>query len=145
MAPRAQPGPSAHVRVSRIAQGRAHGPDGRAHPLGTDPQRTVRGTAADPREQPSDQGHGALFADLAAQPPARFDHHGQRHPPDAALLLDAERIGLPLSQVPGLFDEVCLHSLPLSPGACPGHPWASKVTTRTTVCAEVRSREQTVP
>ena len=97
LAPRTKPGPSAHARVDRIAKGFANRPAVRAQPIGTEPQRTVRGTAADPLDQPSDQGHVALGADLAAQPQARLDQHPQRHPHDAALFLDAQFIGLHLS------------------------------------------------
>src|SRR4029434_2467411 len=56
-----------------------------------------------PLDQPSDQGHVTLLTDLAAQPQARLDHHGQRHPHDAALLLDADLIGLYLPPGPGVF------------------------------------------
>ena len=100
-----------------------------------------------------------LLADLAAQPQARLDHHGQRHPHDAALFLDADFVGLHLSQVTRLFDQALLDGL--APGARSGptnrrpsarrsqtpprwrgtgQPWASKVTTRATVSAAVRSR-----
>ena len=92
MAPRTQPGPSTHARMYRIAKGRANRLEVRAQPIGTDQQRTVRGTAADPPEQPSDQGQVALFADLAAQPQACLDHHRQRPPYDAVLLLDRQGI-----------------------------------------------------
>ena len=57
--------------------------------------------------------------DLAAQPQACLDDHGQRHPHDAALLLDAELAGLHLPQVPRSFDQELLHRLPLATGARP--------------------------
>ena len=116
-------------------------------------------TAPDALDQAPDQRHVTLLADLTAQPQARLDHHGQRHPHDATLFLDADLISLHLSQVPWSFDQSFLHRLPLATGACPpishsalvkppsaatiactGHPWASKVTTSTTVSAEVRRR-----
>src|SRR2546429_3214148 len=87
----------------------------------------MRGTAADPLDQPSDQGHVALFADLAAQPQARLDHHRQRHPHDAALFLDAQLIGLHLPQVAWLFDQVLVHGLPLSPRAGPPRRYGALV------------------
>jgi hypothetical protein len=51
--------------------------------------------------------------------PPSHNHHGQCHPYDAALFLHPDLIGLHLPQVTGLFDQVLLHSLPLSPGAGP--------------------------
>ena len=51
-----------------------------------------------------------------AEPQACLDHHGQRHPHDAALLLDAELVGLHLPQVPRSFDQALLHRLPLATG-----------------------------
>src|SRR5215510_16263551 len=76
-------------------------------------------TTLDPLNQSSDQGHVALLADLTAQPQACLDHHGQRHPHDAALFLDTEFIRLHLSQVPWLFDQIFVHRLPLSTRASP--------------------------
>ena len=76
-------------------------------------------TAPHPLDQPPDQGHIPLLADLAAQPQARLDHHGECHPHDASLFLHADLIGLDLSQVPRLLDQVLLYRLPLAPGACP--------------------------
>ena len=113
-------------------------------------------TASYPLDQPPDQGLSRL-TDLAAQPQPRRDHHGQCHPHDAALFLDAELIGLHLSQIAWLLDKILMQSGPdgrsshqaatvrsSNPNAatiaCTGHPWASKVTTITTVSAEVRSR-----
>src|SRR5215831_2932047 len=119
MAPRTQPWPSTRARACRIAKGLANRPDIGAQPIGTEQQRTLRGTAPHPLDQPPDQRHVTLLADLAAQPHACLDHHGQRHPHDAALFLDAEFIGLHLLQVPWSFDQELLHCLPLATGACP--------------------------
>src|SRR5215813_578780 len=119
MAPRAQPWPSALPRVYGIAKGLPNSSDVGHQAIGAEQQRTVRRTAAHPLDQPPDQGQVTLLTDLTAQPQARRDHHGQRHPDNTALFLDAQLIGLHLSQVPWLFDEVFLHGLPLSPGACP--------------------------
>src|SRR5207244_2556220 len=69
--------------------------------------------------QPSDQGQVTLLTDLAAQPQARLDHHGQRHPHDAALFLDAQLIGLHLSQVAWLLDKILVHGLTLTTRAGP--------------------------
>ena len=57
-------------------------------------------------------------ADLAAQPPAGLDQHGQRPPPAAALGRSAALRGLPLSHGPGWCDPGRRHGLPLAPGAC---------------------------
>jgi hypothetical protein len=76
-------------------------------------------TTLDPLNQSSDQGKVPLLTALAAQPQAGLDHHGQRHPHDAALFLDAQLIGLHLPQVPWSFDQALLHRLPLATGACP--------------------------
>ena len=43
----------------------------------------VEGAATHPLDQPPDQRHVALFADLTGQPQPGPDHHGQRHPDDA--------------------------------------------------------------
>src|SRR4029434_10783784 len=57
---------------------------------------------------------------LTALPPwTACGQHRQRHPPDAPLFLDAQLIGLHLSQVAWLFDQMLVHGLPLSTGACP--------------------------
>src|SRR5712691_7495921 len=119
MAPRTQPGPSALPRVHGLAKGLPYGPNIRHQAIGTDQQGTTGRAALHPLDQPSDQGHVTLLTDLAAQPQARLDHHGERHPHDAALLLDADLIGLYLSSVAGLFDQALLHGLPLAPRAGP--------------------------
>src|SRR5262249_58755524 len=60
VAPGTQPWPSTLARTRGIAKGLANRPDVRAQPIGTDQQRTVRGTAPHPRDQPPDQAHGTL-------------------------------------------------------------------------------------
>src|SRR2546423_7052676 len=87
----------------------------------------MRGTAADPLNPPSDQGHVPLFAALAAQPQARLDHHGQRHPHDAALFLDTQLIGLHLPQVAWLFDQILVHGLALTARAGPPRRYGALV------------------
>ena len=117
VAPRTQPGPSARPRVHGIAKGLAHRPDIGAQAIRTEQQRTMGRTAPHPLDQPPDQRHVTLRADLAGQPQARPDHHGQRHPHDAALLLDADLVGLHLPQVTRLLDQMLLHRLPLAASA----------------------------
>src|SRR6266699_402554 len=119
MTPRTKSGPSALPRGHGIAKGFPNGPDVRHQAISTDQQGTPCRTALHPRNQPPDQGQVPLLADLTTQPQARLDHHGQPHPHDAALFLHTDLIGLHLPQVTGLFDQVLLHGLPLSPGAGP--------------------------
>src|SRR2546425_2540955 len=119
MAPRPQPVPSALPGVYGLAKGLSYGPNVRHQAIGTDQQGTTGRAALHPLDQPSDQGHVPLLADLAAQPQARLHHHGERHPHDATLFLHADLIGWDLPQVTGLFDHVLLYGLPLSPGAGP--------------------------
>jgi hypothetical protein len=101
---------------------------------------------------------------LAGQPQPGLDHHRQGHPHDAALGLDAYLIGLDLTQVSRVLHQMLLdrlwpwrparthHAVTVSSShpkattmACSGHPWASRVTTRLTVSAEVRRRYHAVP
>src|SRR4029453_9938418 len=103
MAPRTQPWPSALARLHGVAKGLPNGPDVRHQAIGTDNKGTTGRTAPPPRDQPSNQGQVPLLTDLATQPQARLDHHGQRHPHDATLFLDAQLIGLYPSPVAVLF------------------------------------------
>src|SRR5215475_16074958 len=100
------------ARLPRGAKGLPHSADVGHQAIGAEQQRTVRRTAPDALDQAPAQRHVTWLADRTAQPPARLDHHGQRHPHDAALFLDAELISLPLSQVPWSFDQSLLHRLP---------------------------------
>ena len=84
------------------------------------PSRATCCAAPHPRGQPPDQGHVTLLADLAAQPQARRDQHGQRHPHDPALFLDAQLIGLDLSEVTRLLNQIRVPDLALT--ARPGPP-----------------------
>src|SRR5215813_3944243 len=59
-----------------------------------------------------------MGTDLAREPQARLDHHRQRHPDDAPLGLDADLIGLDVSEIPGLLDQMLLHGLALAAGTC---------------------------
>src|SRR5438874_313544 len=119
VAPWTQPWPSARARAHRIAKGLANRSDVRMQPISTEQQRTGRGAAADALDQPPDQGQVALLADLAAQPQAGLHHHGHGHPDNTALLLDAQLIGLHLSDVPWLLDQRLMHGLALPPRARP--------------------------
>src|SRR2546421_2970847 len=119
VAPGAQPGPSALARLHGVAKGLPNGPDVRHQAIGTDQQGTPCRTAPHALDQPSDQRHVPLLTDLAAQPQAYLDHHGQRHPDNAALFLDAELIGLHLSQVAWLLDQILVYGLALTARAGP--------------------------
>src|SRR5437870_7040345 len=119
VAPGPQPRPPARARAHGIATGLAHRSDVSTQPISTDQQRTGRGAAADALDQPPDQGHVALLADLAAQPQAGLHHHGHGHPDHTALLLDAQLVGLHLSEVPWLLDQILVHGLALPPRARP--------------------------
>src|SRR5438270_2563833 len=118
-APGPQPRPPARARAHGLATGRAHRSDGRTQPISTAQQRTGRGAAADALDQPPDQGQVALLADLAAPPQAGLHHHGHGHPDHTALLLDAQLVGLHLSEVPWWLDQRLLHGLALPPRARP--------------------------
>src|SRR5437899_1455123 len=120
MAPRTQPGPSTRARVHGIAKGLPNGPDVGHQAIGTDQQGTMGRTAPHALDQSSDQRHVPLRTDFAAQPQTRLDHHGQRHPHDAALFLHADLVGLHLPQVARLLDQMFLHRLSLIAGTC--HP-----------------------
>src|SRR2546425_3684342 len=76
------------------------------------------GTAPHTFNQPPDQWHVPLRTDFAAQPQAGTDHHGKGHPDNTTLLFDPDLIGLHLSQVTRLFDQMLLHRLSLGAGAC---------------------------
>src|SRR5437660_5147018 len=119
VAPGPQPRPPARARAHGIATGLAHRSDVSTQPISTDQQRTGRGAAADALDQPPDQGHVALLADLAAQPQAGLHHHGHGHPDHTALLLDAQLVGLDLSEVPWLLDQILVHGLALTARAGP--------------------------
>jgi len=119
MAPPPQPGPAALARMYGVAKGLPNGPDVGYQAIGTDQQGTTCRTEPQPLDQPPDQGHVALLADLAAQPQACLDHHGQCHPHDTALLLDTDLIGLHLPQVPWLLDQILVHGLALTARAGP--------------------------
>ena len=119
VAPGAQPGTPVGSRPDRIAKGLANRADIGAQAIGTEQQRAMEGTGAHPLDQPPDQRHVALLADLASQPQAGADHHGQRHPHDAPLALDADLVGLHLAQVTRLLDQMLLDGLALAASACP--------------------------
>ena len=80
----------------------------------------MRRTAADPRAEPPHQRHVAVCADLAGPPQPGLDHQRQRHPDEAPVFLDADRLGLHLAQGSRLLHHLCLHGLSLA--ACPRPP-----------------------
>jgi len=77
VAPRTQPRPSALPRVYGLAKRLPHSPDIGHQAVRTDQQGTVGCTALHALDQPPDQDHITLLADLAAEPQARADHQGQ--------------------------------------------------------------------
>src|SRR5262245_54553287 len=89
MAPWTQPWSSALAGVYRIAKGLANGSEVGHQAIGTNQQRTVRSTTADPLDQPPDQRQVALLTDFPAKPQPGLHHHGHGHPDNTALLLDA--------------------------------------------------------
>src|SRR5207247_4695138 len=119
VAPRTQAWSSPLARAYGIAKGLPNSPDVGHQAIGTDQHGATCRPAPHPFDQPADQGQITLLADLTAQPQTRLDHHGERHPHDAALFLDTEFIRLHLSQVPWLFDQVFVHHLTLSTRASP--------------------------
>jgi len=119
VAPWQQPWSSACARAHGIATGRAHRSAGSTQPIRTAQHRTGCGAAADALDQPPDQGHVARRPALAAPPQAGLHHHGHGHPDKTALLLDAQRVGLHLSEGPWLRDQILVHGLVLPPRARP--------------------------
>ena len=118
----------------------------------------MRSATAHPLYEPANQGHVTRLTDLTGEPQAGMDHHRQGHPHNAALCLHADLVGLHLSQVRGLLDQILLDGLTLLAGrahqsatvrsskpkaatiACTGQPYASNVTTVRPTSAEVRNR-----
>src|SRR5215510_5421629 len=119
MAPWSPPGPSALARIYRITKGLPNGTDVGHQAIGAAQQWTVRGTAPHALDQAPDQRQITLLTDLNAEPQARLDHHGQRHPHDAALFLDPEFVSLYLSQVAWLLDQRLVYGLALTARAGP--------------------------
>src|SRR5215475_12999613 len=119
LAPGTQPWSSALPRVYGIAKGLANGSDVGHQAIGAEQQRTVRGTAPHALDQAPDQRQITLLTDLTAEPQTRRDHHGQCHPHNTALLLDAELISLHLSQITWLLDQIRMNSLALTARASP--------------------------
>ena len=111
IAPRTELWPFTLTRM-RDREGFPNSPDVGHQAISTDQEGPMCRTASYPLDQPPDQGHVTLLTDLAAQPQPRRDHHGQCHPHDAALFLDAELIGLHLSQIAWLLDKILMQSGP---------------------------------
>src|SRR5712691_4214608 len=68
MAPGTQPGSSTRARVYGIAEGLPNGSAVGHQAISTDQQGTMGRTAPHALDQPPDQGHVPLLADLATQP-----------------------------------------------------------------------------
>src|SRR5262249_4221051 len=113
------PWPSALACMHGVTKGLANRPDVGHQAIGADQEGMTGCTAPHPLDQPPNQEQVTLLADLAAQPQARLDHHGQRHPHHAALFLAAELIGLHLPQVTWLLDQILVHGLTLTARAGP--------------------------
>jgi hypothetical protein len=116
--PGPQPRPSLGSRPLRLTEGLPHRSAVGAAPSGTAQQGAVGRTAPPPLAALPAQGLVARDTDLAREPQAYLDHSRQRHPYDAPLGLDADRLGLDVPAVPGLLDQLRLHSLPLAAGTC---------------------------
>jgi hypothetical protein len=110
------PRPSLGSRPLRLTAGLPHRSEVGDAPIGTAPKGAGGRTAPPPLEELPDQGHVALDTALAREPPTGLDHYRPRHPDDAPLGLDADRIGLDVPAVPGLLAPMLLHSLPLAAG-----------------------------
>src|SRR5262249_53328952 len=80
-------------------------------------ERAMERTGTYPLDQPPDQWHVPLRADLPGQPQPRRDHHRQRHPHYTALFLYTALVGLVLPEVPRLLNKMLLHGLPVHPSA----------------------------
>ena len=118
VAPGTQPGTSLGSRTLRITKRLPNRSDGGDAPIGTAHKGAVGRTATHPLDALTEQGQVAMGTDRAREPQARLDHHRQRHPDEAPLGLDADRIGLDVPEVPGLLDQMLLHGLPLAAGTC---------------------------
>src|SRR4029453_12741398 len=73
IAPPTQPGPSALPCVYGLAKGLPYGPEVCTQTTGTDKQGAGGCAPFPPPDQPPDQGHVTLLADLAGQPQACLD------------------------------------------------------------------------
>ena len=111
VAPGAQPRAPLLSRTHGITEGLVNRSDVGAQAIGTEQQGTVQGTAAHTLNETPNQRHVAVLTHLPRQPQACADHHGQSHPDNAALFLDADLVGLHLPQITWLLDEMLLHSL----------------------------------
>src|SRR5262249_54085636 len=120
IAPWTQSGSSTRARVHGVTKALPNGSNVGHQAIGTDQHGRKRCTAPHALDQASDQWHVTLLADLAGQPQPCHHHHGQRHPHDPALFLDADLIGLYLPQVTRLLDQMLLYRLALR--ASTSHP-----------------------
>ncbi len=70
-----------------------------------------RGTAFDAEDELLDQFAVSMLTDFSAQPQTGRDLDGHAHPDDGTLDLNAQFIGLDLSQWPRLLDQMLMHLL----------------------------------
>ena len=102
-----------------ITTGLTKRPSRGAHAVGTQHEGAVRCPAAQPRQEPSPPGPGALDTDCSRAPHAGTDPQRQGHPDAGALGLHAALVGWHRAQMTWLRNQRLLDSLPLRPGACP--------------------------
>jgi hypothetical protein len=118
-----RPGPQGRspgcIRRHRLAKHLADGADVSFQAIRTkqQAQRQSRCTGADLFNQRRDQRAIAAIGNRPTQPQPGADHHGQGHPDDAALLLDAQFIHLYLAEVARRGNQSFMHSLAMPASA----------------------------
>ena len=85
-------------------------------PIRTEQDSGLAGTPSDTLNPPSDQTCVSVLRDCAAQPQTGADHHGHRHPDDAALMFDTDLISLDMIQLAWSFDQLLMHALTMACG-----------------------------
>jgi hypothetical protein len=119
MTPGAQARAPLGSRGHRSATGLTPRTDVGGQALRTQQARAGPRTAAPPRDELAKPRHTAMLTHLAGQPQPCRDPPRQGHPPEAALGLDAARIGLSLTQVSRVLHQMRLDSLALAAGSRP--------------------------
>jgi N-acetylneuraminic acid mutarotase len=94
-----------------ISQGLARGPHIRAQPVRTHQNAADERRATHPTHQAPDERQITIDREFAAEPQARTDHHGHRHPTDRALDSHPQLVGLHLPELSRLLDEVLVKAL----------------------------------
>jgi hypothetical protein len=115
--PRLQEGTPTSAVADRVAEDAAHGGDVGLQSIGAKQDRSGqrRRAATDLLDQTGDQAQISLDRDHPAQPQARLDHQGHRHPHHLPLFFDTKLIGLHLTDFPWLLDQVVVHGLAVLP------------------------------